>query len=112
MKVIYQSSGEFHLRINRYVPSMLERFVLTVLRQFIQVGQLTITTPVGRQVRLGTPGTGLVAEITVNDQATLWRLLAQPDLEFGEAYMDGRLTPGAGGLEPLMDLIMSNWMNG
>ena len=73
---------------------------------------MTITTPVGRQVRLSTLGTGPVAEITVNDQATLWRLLAQSDLEVGEANMDGRLTPGVGGLEPLMDLIMSNWMAG
>ena len=108
MKVIYQSSGEFHPRINRYVRTMLERFVLTVLRQFIQSGQLTITTPSGRQVRLGTSGTGPEAEITVHDRATLRRLVTQPDLEFGEAYMDGRLKPGAGGLEPLMDLIMAN----
>ena len=87
---------------------MLERFILTVLRQFIQSGQLTIIIPSGRQVQFGTPGTGPVAEITVHDQSTLRRLVTQPDLEFGEAYMDGRLTPGAGGLEPLMDLIMAN----
>jgi cyclopropane-fatty-acyl-phospholipid synthase len=87
---------------------MLERFVLTVLGQFIQSGQLTITVPSGRQVRLGTPGDGPAAEITVHDRATLRRLVTQPDLEFGEAYMDGRLTPGTGGLEPLMHLIMAN----
>jgi cyclopropane-fatty-acyl-phospholipid synthase len=87
---------------------MLERFVLTVLGQFIQSGQLTITMPSGRQVRLGTPGDDPAAEITVHDRATLRRLVTQPDLEFGEAYMDGRLTPDSGGLEPLMHLIMAN----
>ena len=87
---------------------MLERFVLTVLRQFIQSGHLTITTPSGRQVRLGAPGSGPAAEITIHDRATMRRLVTRPDLEFGEAYMDGRLTPGAGGLESLLDLIMSN----
>ena len=87
---------------------MLERFVLTVMRQFIRSGQLTITTPAGRQVRLGTAGSGPVAEITIHDRATMRRLVTQPDLEFGEAYMDGRLTPGDGGLESLMDLILTN----
>jgi len=87
---------------------MLERFVLTVLRQFIQSGHLTITTPSGRQVRLGAPGSGPAAEITIHDRATMRRLVTRPDLEFGEAYMDGRLTPGAGGLESLLDLIMTN----
>ncbi len=87
---------------------MLERFVLTILGQFIQFGQLTITTPSGRQVCLGVADNGPRAAITVHDHATLRRLVTCPDLEFGEAYMDGRLTPGAGGLEPLMDLILKN----
>jgi cyclopropane-fatty-acyl-phospholipid synthase len=87
---------------------MLERFVLTILGQFIQFGQLTITTPSGRQVCLGDADNGPRAAITVHDHATLRRLVTCPDLEFGEAYMDGRLTPGAGGLEPLMDLILKN----
>ena len=87
---------------------MLERFVLSVLRQYIRSGQLTITTPTGRRARLGTPDGGPMAEITVHDSATMRRLVAQPDLEFGEAYMDGRLTTGAGGLEALIDLLMTN----
>lgn len=87
---------------------MLERFVLTVLRQFIQSGQLTITTPSGRKAQLGTPDSGPVAEITIHDTRTLRRLVTQPDLEFGEAYMDGRLTPGDTGVEALMNLIMTN----
>ena len=87
---------------------MLERFILTVLGQFIQSGQLIITTPSGVQTRLGTAASGPVAEITIHDKATLRRLITRPDLEFGEAYMDGRLTVGAGGLEALMDLLMTN----
>ena len=87
---------------------MLERLILTILRQFIQSGQLTITPPGGVRTQLGTPASGPVAEITVHDRATLRRLVTRPDLEFGEAYMDGRLTVGAGGLEGLMDLMMTN----
>ena len=87
---------------------MLERFILTVLRQFIQSGQLTITTPGGVRTRLGSDVSGPEAEITIRDKATLRRLVTRPDLEFGEAYMDGRLTVGAGGIEALMDLMMTN----
>ena len=87
---------------------MLEKVVMTVMRRFIRSGQLIINTPSGGRERLGNSDNGPVAEITVRDRATLVRLVMRPDLEFGEAYMDGRLTTGEGGLEPLMDLIMTN----
>jgi hypothetical protein len=87
---------------------MLERFVLAILGQFIRFGQLTVITPGGRRVCLGVADNGPRAEITVHDRKTLRRLVTRPDLEFGEAYMDGRLTPGEEGLEPLMDLILKN----
>jgi len=32
-----------------------------------------------------------LGSLRINDRATLWRLLYRPDLEFGEAYTDGRI---------------------
>ena len=87
---------------------MIERLALALLRRFITAGQLNLTTPTGRLERLAGPLDGPVAEINVYDLRTLIGLVIKPDLEFGEAYMDGRLTVGADGLEPLMALLFAN----
>ena len=87
---------------------MLERLALALLRRFIAAGELNVTTPAGRRERLAGSGDGPFAEITIHDRRTLLRLVVQPDLEFGEAYMDGRLTVGAAGLEPLIELLIVN----
>ena len=36
------------------------------------------------------------------------RLVIKPDLAFGEAYMDGRISTGNGGIDALMELLMLN----
>ena len=87
---------------------MLERLALALLRRFIIAGDLTVTTPTGRHERLAGAGDRPIAEIKIHDRRTLIRLVVQPDLEFGEAYMDGRLTVGKAGLEPLIELLLLN----
>ena len=87
---------------------MLESLALALLRRFIIAGDLTVTTPTGRHERLAGAGDGPIAEIKIHDRRTLIRLVVQPDLEFGEAYMDGRLTVGKAGLEPLIELLLLN----
>ena len=86
---------------------MLERLALALLRRFIIAGDLNVTTPTGRHERLAGAGDGPIAEIKIHDRRTLIRLVVQPDLEFGEAYMDGRLTVGKAGLEPLIELLLA-----
>ena len=87
---------------------MLERLTLALLRRFIIASDLIVTTLTGRHERLAGAGDGPVAEIKIHDRRTLIRLVVQPDLEFGEAYMDGRLTVGKAGLEPLIELLLLN----
>ena len=87
---------------------MLERLALALLRRFIIAGDLTMTTPTGRHERLAGAGDGPIAKIQIHDRRTLIRLVIQPDLEFGDAYMDGRLTVGKAGLEPLIELLLVN----
>ena len=77
---------------------MLERLALALLRRFIIVGDVTVTTPTGRHERLAGAGGGPIAEIQTYDRRTLLSLVKRPDLEFGTAYMDGRLTVGKAGL--------------
>ena len=50
----------------------------------------------------------LHASITIHDRATFLRLVIKPDLAFGEAYMDGRISTGNGGIDALMELLMLN----
>ena len=85
---------------------MPKRLALELLRRFIIVGDLTVTPPTGRHERLAGAGDGPIAEIQIHDRRTPIRLVIQPDLEFGGAYMDGRLTVGKTGLEPLIELLL------
>ena len=87
---------------------MLNSLALGILRQFLVKGSITITGPDGRKSSFAGTQEGPKAEIVVRDSRTLWRLVRRPDLEFGEAYMDGRLEPGKGGLDALLDLLLLN----
>ena len=90
------------------VRTMFDFVALAILRQFVAFGTLSLTLPGGSAERLDSGVPGADAVITLHDRATLWRLIAKPDLAFGEAYMDGRLTVGDGGLESLMEFLMRN----
>ena len=90
------------------VATMFDFIALAVMRRVVASGTLHLTDAGGRTHRLGGTSPGPDAHITVKDSRTLWRLATQPDLAFGEAYMDGRLSVHDGGLEPLVNLLMSN----
>ena len=90
------------------VRTMFDFLALAILRQFVASGTLSLTLPGGSVERLDSGVPGADAVITLHDRASLWRLVAKPDLAFGEAYMDGRLTVGDGGLESLMEFLMRN----
>lgn len=77
------------------------------LRRLVRVGELTVIDAGGnRHLFNGAPGPR--ATIRLHDRATERRLLLAPDPEFGEAYMDGRLTLEEGSLYDLVDLCMTN----
>jgi len=78
------------------------------MRRVVASGTLHLTDAGGMTHRLGGLSPGPEARVAVKDSRTLWRLMIQPDLAFGEAYMDGQLTVPDNGLEPLVALLMSN----
>ncbi len=90
-------------------------FVLGVLlKQVVKEGQLTVTDPSGQTHVFG-PGGEPRSAIRIHDNRTVHRLLRDPELYVGEAYMDGTLTIEEGTLLDFLDVITraetpNHWM--
>jgi len=82
-----------------------------ILRRFITLGRLTVRWPDGRVTSYaGPPGSGPEASITFRDPASVRHLIINPALHVGEAYMDGGLIPGEGGIYQTLELLVMNLM--
>jgi cyclopropane-fatty-acyl-phospholipid synthase len=80
-----------------------------ICRRFIKFGRLTIRWPDGRATTyVGTAGPGPEASMTLRDNATIRRLIFNPALAVGEAYMDGGLIPDERGIYNVLELLMLN----
>ncbi len=90
------------------VRAMFDFLALAVMRQFVVSGTLELTLANGSAHLLQGTSPGPHARVTIHDRGTLLRLVTKPDLAFGEAYMDGRISLGDGGIDPLMELLMRN----
>lgn len=78
----------------------------TILRQIVRNGSLTVNWPDGRT---DTYGTGLPhAAIRVHGRWSPWTIGVRPDLAFGEAYMDGRVTMEEGTIADVLEILLSN----
>ena len=78
------------------VRTMFDFLALTIMRQFVICGTLDLIFANGSGHQLQGRSPGLHASITIHDRATFLRLVIKPDLDFGEAYMDGRISTGNG----------------
>jgi cyclopropane-fatty-acyl-phospholipid synthase len=82
-----------------------------VLRRFITLGRLTVRWPNGRLTSYaGPPGSGPSAAIAIRDRRTIRRLVLNPMLSVGEAYMDGGLVPDGCGIYETLELLVINVM--
>ena len=75
---------------------------------FIKEGQLTLIDAAGRSHRCGDPARGPSVTIRLHDRGLHRKLLLNPRLSAGEAYMDGGLTVENGSIYDLLDLIGRN----
>lgn len=75
--------------------------------RIIKTGNFAVIDPNGKLHKFG-DGTGKPLAIKIHDRATVLRLLCDPDLYFGEAYMDGTLTIERGSLIEVLALIGQN----
>jgi cyclopropane-fatty-acyl-phospholipid synthase len=78
-----------------------------MFRRFIVLGRLTIRWPDGKMTTYsGKPGPE--ALIAIKDDRTVRRLVRNPALALGEAYMDGGLVPVDCTIHDVLDLLLTN----
>jgi len=82
---------------------MLSRF----LRAVIKDGNLCLIDNRGLSQSFG-DGSGVQVTIRIHDKITQWRLLFNPQLSVGEAYMKGTLTLDNGTLYDFLSLVINN----
>jgi cyclopropane-fatty-acyl-phospholipid synthase len=82
----------------------------TILKQIVRKGTLAVIWPGGRS---DIYGTGLpLAAIRIHGRWSPWTIGMRPDLAFGEAYMDGRVTVEQGTIADVFEILLSNLGSG
>ena len=80
-----------------------------ILRRFVVTGRLSVRWPDGALTSYG-GAPGPVAGFCIRDRRTVRRLVVNPLLHFGEAYMDGALVPVDCSIHDVIDVLLSNRM--
>ncbi len=86
---------------------MWNKLLSSFLRRFIKHGALVLVSPDGRSQRYGEAGAAAIT-MRLHDRALPRKLLTDPDLSLGEAYMDGTLTVDADDIYGLIELFLVN----
>ncbi|GBQ97696.1 cyclopropane-fatty-acyl-phospholipid synthase [Acetobacter nitrogenifigens DSM 23921 = NBRC 105050] len=86
------------------------RILDLMLRRFIDVGSLEVTYPDGLRKTYGSAGEGPHAAMTIHTSDAERRLVLNPGLAFGEAYMDGAISPDGCDIYALLHVLMENAM--
>ena len=77
------------------------------LDRILTSGSLTLIDATGCDYHFG-DGNGPAIAARITDRPTEWRLLANPTLALGEAYMDGRVVMERGTVYDLLEVVLSN----
>ena len=77
-----------------------------VLAELVEHGTLTFIWPDGKQYVFGAGGPRATARL--HGRWTPWTVGLKPELAFGEAYMDGRLTVEEGTITDVLEILISN----
>src|ERR1700733_8586716 len=78
-----------------------------ILGRLVTVGELTVVWPDdSRSIYVGSEGPSAV--VRLRDQRTIRRLVLNPSLGAGEAYMSGDLTVEGGGIYDFLDTMLLN----
>ncbi len=78
-----------------------------ILTGAVKAGRFTVIWPDGGATTYGN-GAGMSASVEIRDAATLRRLVMNPALAAGEAYMDGGFVPLNGSIHDVLNLLMTN----
>lgn len=86
---------------------MWERLFDGMLRAVLQTGSFEMTMPSGARHSYG-DGSGVALKARIHDTETLRKILLNPELGLGEAYMDGALTIADDDLRGFLAAIVAN----
>jgi cyclopropane-fatty-acyl-phospholipid synthase len=77
-----------------------------ILKSHIQRGNFRVTTSKGHTFTVGN-GTGKLVAIRFTSRAAEWAVLLDPELKFGEAYMDGTVVVEEGTIADVLAIALS-----
>ena len=83
-----------------------EHLLCQLMNNIVHQGTLRLQLPSGRSRSFGVDQPQIAVRLTT--MATVWHLLRDPELAFGEAYMDGTLQIEQGSVYDLLELVMAN----
>lgn len=84
----------------------MDTFFLKTVNRIVERGTLTITTASGASVDFG-DGSGPPVGVRFTSPKVQRRILADPELRLGEAYVDGEMVLDRGTIADLLDLLLS-----
>src|SRR3954471_20702066 len=84
-----------------------QKVLETVFRRLVKRGRLVVTWPDGATRSYG-PGSWKEARCAIRDNATVGRLLVDPELAVGESYMDGGLQPIGCDIYEVLEIFAAN----
>jgi cyclopropane-fatty-acyl-phospholipid synthase len=84
----------------------MDRVLRLIFARLIRAGNLRVTTAGGSTFPFG-DGTGTPAAIRFTTRAAQRRVLLDPALKFGEAYMDGGVVVEAGSIADVLAILLS-----
>ncbi|QBR70790.1 SAM-dependent methyltransferase [Beijerinckiaceae bacterium] len=85
----------------------MEKLLHVFFAELIKTGSLEIETADGRKFGVG-DGSGKKLALRFNDKAVFTQLLRDPELRFGELYMDGRIDVTQGTIFDILTLAAVN----
>jgi cyclopropane-fatty-acyl-phospholipid synthase len=89
----------------------MDRVLDLVLGSFIRRGMLRVTTASGKVIQFG-DGTGAPVAVRFTSRSAQWKVLVDPELAVGEAYMNGTLVVERGSIADFLALALSQDKSG
>ena len=83
----------------------MDRLLQFLLKTFVRRGTFTVTTSRGTSFTFG-DGTGKPVAVRFATRATEWGILLDPELKFGEAYMDGTFVVEQGSIADVLAIML------
>jgi cyclopropane-fatty-acyl-phospholipid synthase len=85
----------------------MDQLLRSILALVIKTGTLQVTTARGHSFMLG-DGTGKRIAVRLTSRSAEWGILLDPELNVGQAYMDGTIVIEEGSVEELLALALSH----